>query len=128
MKDGARAQGDFAKTADGAANTAKRNAAAFEDLQAKVGQGLLSAFQALQGAMGGLISMMLGGDLLVGVVAFVVSAFIMGLNAWLANYRLPPFYQNVVGGFWPSSRPLPPPSQFWALSSIPPWCGTRWMC
>ena len=52
------------------------------------------------GAMGGLISMMLGGDLLVGVVAFVVSAFIMGLNAWLANYRLPPFYQNVVGGFF----------------------------
>ena len=51
------------------------------------------------GGMGGLISMMLGGDLLVGLIAFVVSALIMGLNDWLANYRLPPFYQNVVGGF-----------------------------
>lgn len=72
MKDGARAQGDFAKTADGAANTAKRNAAAFEDLQAKVGQGLLSAFQALQGAMGGLIS---GASVLVDGVAKIAHVF-----------------------------------------------------
>ena len=72
MKDGARAQGDFAKTADGAANTAKRNAAAFEDLKAKVGQGLLSAFQALQGAMGGLIS---GASVLVDGIAKIAHVF-----------------------------------------------------
>lgn len=72
MKDGALAQGDFAKTADGAANTAKRNAAAFEDLQAKVGQGLLSAFQALQGAMGGLIS---GASALVDGIAKIAHVF-----------------------------------------------------
>ncbi|MEF9383978.1 hypothetical protein V4885_23430, partial [Ralstonia solanacearum species complex bacterium KE100] len=57
---------------DGAANTAKRNAAAFEDLQAKVGQGLLSAFQALQGAMGGLIS---GASVLVDGIAKIAGAF-----------------------------------------------------
>uniref|UniRef100_UPI00312C90AA hypothetical protein n=1 Tax=Escherichia coli TaxID=562 RepID=UPI00312C90AA len=72
LKDSSRAQGDFAKTADGAANTAKRNAAAFEDLQAKVGQGLLSAFQALQGAMGGLIS---GASVLVDGIAKIAGAF-----------------------------------------------------
>ena len=72
MRDSSRAQGDFAKTADGAANTAKRNAAAFEDLQAKVGQGLLSAFQALQGAMGGLIS---GASVLVDGIAKIAHVF-----------------------------------------------------
>lgn len=72
MKDGALAQGDFAKTADGAANTAKRNAAAFEDLQAKVGQGLLSAFQALQGVVGATIG---AASALADVIGKIAGAF-----------------------------------------------------
>lgn len=51
------------------------------------------------GVMGGAFSVMLGGDALVGVISFFVSLMIMGINMWLANYRLPPFYQNVTGGF-----------------------------
>ena len=41
MKDGARAQGDFARTADGAANKSRIAAAKFEDMQAVLGQKLL---------------------------------------------------------------------------------------
>ncbi|MGP5557059.1 threonine/serine exporter ThrE [Corynebacterium flavescens] len=51
------------------------------------------------GVMGGTFAVMLGGDALVGVISFLVSVLIMGINMWLANYRLPPFYQNVTGGF-----------------------------
>ena len=50
------------------------------------------------GAMGGFIAVMLGGDLLVGAITFLISALIMGTNMFLAGYRLPPFYQNLVGG------------------------------
>lgn len=50
------------------------------------------------GAMGAFIAVMLGGDLLVGVVTFLISVLIMGTNMFLAQYRLPPFYQNLVGG------------------------------
>lgn len=45
-KDTSRAQGDFAKTSDQAANKAKINAARMEDLKAKIGQGLLPVYQA----------------------------------------------------------------------------------
>ena len=48
MKDGARAAGDFSRTADGLANTQKSVAAQFEDTKAKVGQALLPAMKALQ--------------------------------------------------------------------------------
>ena len=72
MKDSSIAQGDFANTADGAANTAKRNAAAFEDLQAKVGQGLLSAFQALQGVVGATIG---AASALADVIGKIAGAF-----------------------------------------------------
>lgn len=51
------------------------------------------------GIMGGFISVMLGGDLLVGVMSFVLAVVIMGTNSWLGKKRLPPFYQNMVGGF-----------------------------
>lgn len=51
------------------------------------------------GVMGGFISVMLGGNLLVGVISFFVSMLIIGVNDWLGSKRLPPFYQNVVGGF-----------------------------
>lgn len=43
-KDGARAMGDFAKTADQGANASKTAAAMTEDLKAKVGQQLLPAY------------------------------------------------------------------------------------
>ncbi len=51
------------------------------------------------GVMGGFISIMLGGDIAVGVISFLVSMLIIGINTWLGTKRLPPFYQNVVGGF-----------------------------
>ena len=72
LKDSSRAQGDFAKTASGAANTAKRNAAAMDDLKAKVGSGLLSAYQALQGAMSGVIA---GASALADVIGKIAGAF-----------------------------------------------------
>lgn len=51
------------------------------------------------GAMGGFITMYLGGDLLVCIMAFVIAMLIMGINGWLSKFRLPAFYQNMVGGF-----------------------------
>ena len=72
MRDSSRAQGDFAKTSSGAANTAKRNAAAMDDLKAKVGSGLLSAYQALQGAMSGVIA---GASALADVIGKIAGAF-----------------------------------------------------
>lgn len=51
------------------------------------------------GTMGGMFAVMLGGGAFVGVVAFLVSVLVMGVSTWLAKLRLPPFYQNVVGGF-----------------------------
>lgn len=72
MRDSSRAQGDFEKTAGGAANTAKRNAAAMDDLKAKVGSGLLSAYQALQGAMSGVI---VGASALADVIGKIAGAF-----------------------------------------------------
>lgn len=47
QKDGARAMGDFARTADGAANTQKQTAAAAHELAVKVGNMLLPAYTAL---------------------------------------------------------------------------------
>jgi hypothetical protein len=44
QKDGARAQGDFARTASGAANSQKIAAASASDLSAKLGQALLPAY------------------------------------------------------------------------------------
>lgn len=51
------------------------------------------------GVMGSAFSVMLGGDALVGIVTFCITVLIMGTNTFLAGYRLPPFYQNIVGGF-----------------------------
>ncbi len=47
QKDGARAMGDFARTADSAANVQKQTAAAAEELAVKVGNMLLPAYTAL---------------------------------------------------------------------------------
>lgn len=51
------------------------------------------------GLFGGAISVMLGGGVLVAITATLTSMLIMGVNAVLARYRLPLFFQNVLGGF-----------------------------
>jgi len=47
------AQGDFARTADGLANTQRILQAAVEDAKAEIGEGLVDAIEAATGAMGG---------------------------------------------------------------------------
>lgn len=47
QKDGARARGDYARTADGEANASKTAAAMTEDLAAQIGQGLLPVYTSL---------------------------------------------------------------------------------
>tara|TARA_R110000787_G_scaffold26283_3_gene73568 strand:- start:437 stop:2545 length:2109 start_codon:yes stop_codon:yes gene_type:complete len=47
------AQGDFARTSDGLANTQRILAAAVEDAKAEIGEGLVDALEAATGAMGG---------------------------------------------------------------------------
>lgn len=54
------AQGDFARTADGVANRQRTLGAAFQDLQADVGQALLPAFEALIAAGPSLIALLEG--------------------------------------------------------------------
>lgn len=51
QKDGARAAGDFAKTQDGLANSNKTVRAQFENLQTKVGKGLLPVYKAVSGLL-----------------------------------------------------------------------------
>ena len=47
------AQGDFARTQDGLANTSKTLAAAFENAKASIGEGFLNAIQTTTGSLGG---------------------------------------------------------------------------
>jgi hypothetical protein len=56
MKDSALAQGDFARTADGAANRQRILSAEFENAKAGIGQGLLPVATKLFGVVGKLIS------------------------------------------------------------------------
>lgn len=51
------------------------------------------------GGMGGFFSLILGGGAFQAVVSFFVAFIIMAINTYLARYRLPIFYQNIVGGF-----------------------------
>ena len=51
------------------------------------------------GCMGGFMSVLLGGNIFVAVVSFCVAVLIMGINTYLARWRLPQFYLNLVGGF-----------------------------
>jgi len=53
LKDSANAQGDFARTSDGLANTQRILNAAVEDAKAEIGQGLVSALQSASDAAGG---------------------------------------------------------------------------
>lgn len=56
MKDSTLAQGDFARTADGAANRQRILAAEFQNAKASIGQGLLPVATKLFGVVGDLIS------------------------------------------------------------------------
>ena len=53
LKDSANAQGDFARTQDGLANTQRVLTAAVEDAKAEIGQGLLGAVENTANAFGG---------------------------------------------------------------------------
>lgn len=57
LKDTTAAQGDFARTADGAANKQKIMAARVDDLRAKIGAGLMPIWQGLLGAVSSLIGL-----------------------------------------------------------------------
>ncbi|MGX0119098.1 threonine/serine exporter ThrE [Corynebacterium otitidis] len=50
------------------------------------------------GLMGGALAIMLGGTPLVGIISFLTSTLIMGVNHKLAQHSLPPFFHNVIGG------------------------------
>ncbi|MCH6197216.1 threonine/serine exporter family protein [Corynebacterium mastitidis] len=50
------------------------------------------------GLMGGAVSMLLGGTMLVGAISFVASILIMCMSLLLAKHHLPVFFQNVIGG------------------------------
>lgn len=47
---------------------------------------------------GGAIAVMLGGDWVVSLIAFLTSGIIIGASAFLGKHGLPPFFQNVTGG------------------------------
>lgn len=68
-KDGARAVGDFAKTADGAANKQRTLTAQTKDQQAALGQKLLPAYIGFLGVMQSVVSAI---DNLVGVITSVI--------------------------------------------------------
>ena len=93
MKDTSRAQGDFARTADQAANKAKSNAAQMDDLKAKIGQSLLPVYKAFL-------------DLMSSVGIPALSAFASGFAA----------VTSAVGGAVSLFRDLPAPLQAAAVA------------
>lgn len=93
MQDTSRAQGDFARTADQAANKAKSNAARMDDLRAKIGQQLLPVYKTFL-------------DLMSSVGIPVLSAFADGFAAVVTG----------VGGAVSIFRSLPAPLQAAALA------------
>lgn len=93
MKDTSRAQGDFARTADQAANKSKSNAAQMEDLKAKIGQQLLPVYKTFL-------------DLMSSVGIPTLSAFADGFAA----------VTSAVGGAVSLFRGLPAPLQAAALA------------
>ena len=68
MEQTATAQGDFARTSDGLANTMRTLSAAVDDAKAKIGRGLLSAVQSATDAAG-------GGEGLAGTIDEVATEF-----------------------------------------------------
>ncbi|MDO4761028.1 MAG: threonine/serine exporter family protein [Corynebacterium sp.] len=51
------------------------------------------------GGLGASVSVMLGGGVLVALVSFIISVMIMVASKFLARHQLPPFFQNIFGGF-----------------------------
>lgn len=94
-----KAQGDFARTSDGAANSARINAAKLQDLKAKLGAGLLPAYQQLLKIVGKVADFMSKntGTVKVLVVAFVAFAAVMLIaNAALKTYTIVTGVYNAV--------------------------------
>ncbi|HEY9495917.1 MAG TPA: hypothetical protein VIR15_13760 [Intrasporangium sp.] len=82
MKDGARAQGDFARTSDGAANKAKITEARFADLQVTIGQKLLPVWDALLTTAQATITVVGGVVDAIGNIPGPVLAAVAGLTAF----------------------------------------------
>ena len=125
QKDGARAAGDFARTADGAANKAKIQAARYADLKTKVGALTLPLKSLALDALGGLITagekvvpwLVKGGDAVSGFVKSLSSgsgragAFgqvVQRIGAWFQTSLLPAFrqVQSAVMGFVAVALPI----------------------
>lgn len=51
------------------------------------------------GVFAAAVSVMLGGGLLVALVSFIIGIAIIVCNTLLSKHRLPPFFQNIFGGF-----------------------------
>ncbi|MDO4631257.1 MAG: threonine/serine exporter family protein [Corynebacterium sp.] len=51
------------------------------------------------GGFAALVAVMLGGTRVAAAVAFVIGVLIIGMGAVLRRQKLPPFFQNVLGGF-----------------------------
>jgi len=91
LKDTTNAQGDFARTADGLANTQRVLSAAVQDAKEEIGQGLLYGIQAATDAMGGSGGMSETiGDLTDDVADFtyglgVLTSKFVGLNKQIAD-------------------------------------------
>lgn len=85
------ANNDYARTADGVANTERRQAANAEDLTANMGQGLLPAYQVLQSILLQVTTVMgkhtTATKIVVGVVA-ALAAGLLVLNGALKVYEL----------------------------------------
>ena len=81
MKDTAKAQGDFARTADGLANTQRILAAALQDAKEEIGAGFLYAIQASTEALGGSGGMAEA----IGEVSTDVADFTFGLGVLTAE-------------------------------------------
>jgi phage-related protein len=103
LKDTADTQGDFARTADSAANQQRIAAAETANLTAELGQALLPAYQAIQGILInviGLLSEHTGAvKVLVGAVA-VLSAGILAANAAIKAYQALQVAVKVATAAW----------------------------
>lgn len=83
------AQGDYKRTADGVANTERRQAANTEDLNAKLGKGLTPAYQVLQRILLTVTSFMGEHTKAVQIAVFVIAGLAAGIliaNAAIKTY------------------------------------------
>lgn len=82
QRDGAAAAGDFARTSDGLANRQKILAATVDDLQAKIGAGLLPVMAGLVGAVLGVTNFISDNIAVMGPLLAMVGAVIAAVKTW----------------------------------------------